>query len=446
MFGKKKKLKEEPGAAATASSDSGETGRSAAGNARRSIFGRKKADSTVSTNAGNNGRAAQSSDSVREPAFSFEASRMSMLEKSERRAWAVAKGMGLVTICLSGAIWIMSPLKQGVPYVYEVDRNTGQTTLLRVANPQSIPRTELMDKYWVTEYIRSRETYDYNTVDAEFRRVREMTMADQFGPYMKQFQGENSLDRVLGPAKMIRIEILSVGIEGDGIARVRFIRRQINTANMAPENESYWTATIGFQYLPNYTNEGDRLLVNPFGFKVTSYRLDQEFTRGGLAVEPSRPTARKLTPKEQYDLPDLPDEGAAESGMRRTGDRDTPANRAGAQAEVSGETFAAPVNAAAESGTNAPAASAQTVPLDVQTSAPTPSATGQSTDGTSANVSSTGTLRVDPADVRPDVRPSAAPGDAAASAGSAGYAGSAKTAAAPAAVNAARAAVHAAVR
>ena len=247
LFGRKKKFKNAPDAGSVP--DAAAT--SAAG----------QASPTVKRKSGT-----QKPAGVREPAFSFEASRISMIEKSERRAWACAKGLGLVSICLAGSICVMSPLKQGVPYVFQVDKYTGQSTLLRVANPESIPRTELMDKYWVTEYVRSRETYDYNTVDAEFRRVREMTMADQFGPYMKQFQGDRSLDRVLGPAKMIRIEILSVGIEGDGIARVRFIRRQINTSNMAPESESYWTATIGFQYLPNYTTEGVRLLVIPFGF------------------------------------------------------------------------------------------------------------------------------------------------------------------------------------
>lgn len=339
LFGKKKKLKHAPDAGSVPDAKE----RSAEAAPQASV---REQESSAKKNAEKSAR-------VREPAFSFEASRIDMIEKSERRAWACAKGLGLVSICLAGSIWVMSPLKQGIPYVFQVDKYTGQSTLLRVANPESIPRTELMDKYWVTEYVRSRETYDYNTVDAEFRRVREMTMADQFGPYMKQFQGEQSLDRVLGPAKMIRIEILSVGIEGDGIARVRFIRRWINTSNMAPESESYWTATIGFQYLPNYTTAGDRLLVNPFGFKVTSYRLDQEFTRGGLRIEPARPVERALTPKEQYDLP--------------------------------------PISESADNGNEA-IEGAVTVPAGVQESAPATSADGAGSDGATAKVPDVGAM------------------------------------------------------
>lgn len=293
----------------------------------------------------------------RPDAFSFEATRITMLEKNERRAWACAKGLGLTTLALGAAIAIMSPLKQGVPYVFEVDKNTGMTELIRVANPRAIPQSELMDKFWVAQYLRSRENYDYNTIDAEFRRVREMTMADAFTPYMRQFQGENSLDRVLGPAKMIRVELLSVGIEGDGIARVRFIRRQINTANMQPESESYWTATIGYDYIPNYTTDGERLLVNPFGFKVKSYRLDQEFTRAGLHVEPERPVAEKLSPKEQFDLP--PEEEEVEPAP-------------------------APVAPAPAQSLPPPVTGSQTIPADVQATAPTATTSGQNADGSVA--------------------------------------------------------------
>ena len=373
MFGFKKKVKKAPGAAPAnlpaetpaevpMQTDGAATAASApAGNSIKTTKANSKKQATV-----------------REPAFSFEASRISMLEKSERRAWACAKGIGIVSICLAGAIWIMSPLKQGVPYVFQVDKYTGQSTLIRVADPQSIPRTELMDKYWVTEYIRSRETYDYNTVDAEFRRVREMTMADQFGPYMKQFQGEQSLDRVLGPAKMIRIEILSVGIEGDGIARVRFIRRRINTANMAPESESYWTATVGFQYMPNYTTAGDRLLINPFGFKVTSYRLDQEFTRGSLALQPEKPVERELTPKEQYDLPPLSDERTNPAPIGTSGENTVSAPLVtDVTAPVTNEAASGLQNPAADSAsmqTGTQTEGAATVPLEVRESAPTPAA------------------------------------------------------------------------
>ena len=46
---------------------------------------------------------------------------------------------------------------------------------------------------------------------------------------------------------------------------------------------------------------------------MTSYRLDQEFTRSGLRIESSRPVEQALSPKAQYDLPPLDAAGAYES-------------------------------------------------------------------------------------------------------------------------------------
>lgn len=226
---------------------------------------------------------------VREDAFSFESSRIELIEKSERRAWACAKGLGLATVCLGTAVAAMMPLKTSVPYVFEVDKNTGQTELIEIADPKRIPHSLLMDKFWLASYLRSRESYDYSVVDMEFNKVRELSMPNVFEPYKRQFAGDKSLDRTLGPAKSIRIELLSVMPEGNGIAQVRFIRRLINNDSMRPETESYWTAKIGYEYIPNYTKDGSRLLINPFGFKVTSYQLDQDFTQAGLRLVPQRP-------------------------------------------------------------------------------------------------------------------------------------------------------------
>ena len=289
---------------------------------------------------------------VRSDAFSFESSRIEMIEKSEARAWACAKGLGLTTVALALAVAAMMPLKTTVPYVFEVDKNTGSTELIEVADPKRIPHSTLMDKYWLSSY------------------VRELSLPNVFEPYKRQFVGENSLDRILGPQKSVRIELLSVMPEGNGIAQVRFIRRMINNGTMRPESESYWTAKIGYEYMPNYTRDGNRLLINPFGFKVTSYQLDQEFTRSGVNIMPQKPVETPLSIKEQYGIPDEPDEKElAEIAAAKA------AAQAAAQARAASE-------AAAMS--NVP-----TVPESAEVFAPTVPASGQSPDGSTAPVMGT---------------------------------------------------------
>ena len=43
-----------------------------------------------------------------------------------------------------------------------------------------------------------------------------------------------------------------------------------------PEGADVWTARIGYEYVPTFKVEEAKRLINPFGFKVTTYRVDQE--------------------------------------------------------------------------------------------------------------------------------------------------------------------------
>lgn len=94
-------------------------------------------------------------------AIGWESSRLSLAEKSEARAWLTAKILGATNIALVAAIVIMMPLKETLPYVIEVDKSTGMSTILSVANAEEIPVSEVMDKYWLSEYVQAREAYDY---------------------------------------------------------------------------------------------------------------------------------------------------------------------------------------------------------------------------------------------------------------------------------------------
>lgn len=67
-------------------------------------------------------------------AIGWESSRLSLAEKSEARAWLTAKILGATNIALVAAIVIMMPLKETLPYVIEVDKSTGMSTILSVAN------------------------------------------------------------------------------------------------------------------------------------------------------------------------------------------------------------------------------------------------------------------------------------------------------------------------
>lgn len=207
----------------------------------------------------------------------WEATRLSMIELAEARAWMCVKILCVTCIALACGIALMMPLKESVPFVIEVDKSTGLSTLLKIANTDEIPVSELMDKYWLKEYVLARESYDYRTLENDYLKTRELSMPNVFEPYASQFGTEkDSLEMQLKDRKRITVELLSVVPNGNGVATVRFLKRLSDTGTGKVEAEDGWTARIGYEYVPTFTVEEAKRLVNPFGFKVTSYRVDQE--------------------------------------------------------------------------------------------------------------------------------------------------------------------------
>lgn len=268
----------------------------------------EKSDETSSLSGESSQSAEPEEDSVAtriKRGRTYEENRIYRTELSEKRAWNCAKGLGLVSVLLAGALIAVMPLKEKVPYVIKVDNNTGLTDIVEIADAKSIPTGELMDKYWLANFIRAREGYDWQTVNSEFKKVRELSVPKVFEVYANQFKGNDNLDKQMGPAYSYKTEISSVQLEPSndetGIARVRFIKKKLNNQRNEVERESYWTATISYQYFPNMKMTEFRRMDNPFGFKVLTYRKDQEFSRAALEADNRKPTdvVKTTTPSER---------------------------------------------------------------------------------------------------------------------------------------------------
>ncbi|MDL2060037.1 type IV secretion system protein [Mesosutterella sp. AGMB02718] len=213
-------------------------------------------------------------------AFTFEAAREDLAAKSEARAWRCAAGLGVLLALEAAALIALLPLKSSVPFVVQVDRSTGESVVLPIANTREIPASEAQDKYWLGQYVLARESYDYRTLENDYIKTRELSTRSVFEPYASQFgQKEGSLEKLYGDSREIRVKLLSVVPNGNGVATVRFSKTLRSTRSGLEEKESRWTATLGYEYHPEFKATEASRLVNPFGFRVTSYRVDEEVGR-----------------------------------------------------------------------------------------------------------------------------------------------------------------------
>jgi type IV secretion system protein VirB8 len=211
----------------------------------------------------------------------WDASRVEASEKSERRAWWVATAAAVLALLSWGTIALMMPLKEKVPYLYRENTATGVVDTITTLADDKVTFDDVRDKYWVTQYLRKREGYDWYTLNDDYNQVEWLSSPQVAADYDLLFKGPSSIDKTNGSQVLTQIDIVSVVPNGHGTATIRFIRRtrRLDQPNLDPQ-VSHWVATLTYEYRnPSKLPEKVRL-VNPFGFQVIAYRIDPESTGG----------------------------------------------------------------------------------------------------------------------------------------------------------------------
>jgi type IV secretion system protein VirB8 len=217
---------------------------------------------------------------LHEEAMDWEASKTLDREKSERRAWAVAISATIMAVLSWLAIVIMMPLKESVPYVIRVDNATGVPDIVTAMDDKKVTGDEVMDKYWLAQYVLARETYDWHTLQQDYEKVGLLSSANAGKAYAELFEGKEALDKRYGANVRATVKVISVVPSGAETGTVRFTKTTKRVDEDGPGTTTSWLATIAFEYRnPSVIKESQRL-VNPFGFQVLSYRVDPEMIGG----------------------------------------------------------------------------------------------------------------------------------------------------------------------
>jgi type IV secretion system protein VirB8 len=214
-------------------------------------------------------------------AIGWEDSIASLQALSEKRAWRIVGILAVCVVAEAAAIAMMMPLKENTPYVWMVDRETGRPDLMTAVDTQKISFSDANDKYWLSQYVQARETYDWYTIQKDYDTVGLLSSTEVGAAYAKLFEGDNAIDKRNGSAIRETVKILSVVPNGKNIGTVRFLKTSQRVADAGSQGTSQvWVATIGYEFKPGTYGRESTKLINPFGFRVTSYRADPELPGG----------------------------------------------------------------------------------------------------------------------------------------------------------------------
>jgi type IV secretory pathway component VirB8 len=228
-------------------------------------------------------------------AVTWESSRIDNALKSERLAWKVAGSSVALSGLLVVAIVTMMPLKESVPYVIRVD-SVGGADIITTLKDRPVGYEEVMDKYWLSKYVKAYESWEYYTAQSDYDFVGLTSSPSVAKHYSLLFTGPQSIEKQYGEKNIVKTQILSVTPAGNGIASVRFEKKIV--ARNAPTPDAVapvtkWVATIGYEYKKISKMKEKERLVNPLGFQVTSYRVDAEMIS---ASPPELPAVEQKSP------------------------------------------------------------------------------------------------------------------------------------------------------
>lgn len=209
-------------------------------------------------------------------AASWNQDRLSAMRSSQRTAWCVALGATFIAVLEAGALILLTPLKTVEPYTLLVDRTTGYVQALKPLDPAKVAPDAALTQSYLVQYVIAREGFDFDTVNASYRKVALMSGGRARSSYLNGIQVSNpdSPLATMPRGATVETRVKSVSPVGPDTAFVRFDTVRTD-ANGTAQPAVQWISVIRYRFSGEPLSLEDRF-VNPLGFQVISYRRDPE--------------------------------------------------------------------------------------------------------------------------------------------------------------------------
>ncbi|EAK1815840.1 type IV secretion system protein [Campylobacter jejuni] len=210
-------------------------------------------------------------------AMDYEASFRYLIDKSNKRAWLIAFVSIFIAIISIVAVVLLTPLKTIEPYVIRVDNTTGMVDILTMLDEKEIKANEALDKYFISTYVKAREGYYYDLLNQDYLLTQLMSSEKVANEYRALYEGDNARDQILKNSNEVSVQILSIVLGESNGVKTATVRAIITTKNLTSKGTTQATKviTLSYDYILAKASEENRFL-NPLGFKVLTYRIDDE--------------------------------------------------------------------------------------------------------------------------------------------------------------------------
>jgi type IV secretion system protein VirB8 len=211
----------------------------------------------------------------------LQAERVLLGRSALKAAWIIG-GSG-VAVGLAGMVCAATlfPLKTHTTDYFIVDQSTGYTGPSVGAKDAPTLFNEQTIQFWLRAYVELRENYVYETDDVAFHRVTIMSTPEEQMRYKVMHDNAMAPSRALRDKGYVRVDHFQIYKIGDGRQQtkeyvIKFDRWQMRSGQPVPIKPDAYTATVHFQFHPEFPMSLPDRQQNSAGLQVVAYQVDAD--------------------------------------------------------------------------------------------------------------------------------------------------------------------------
>ena len=196
----------------------------------------------------------------------------------QRKALTIFIMLMLCALCLlTFVIFSISQDKTMEPFVIEISKKTGIPTVVDSVSLQKYSADRKLAEYFLYTYIKAREAsnaYDY--VRNFYVIVKLFSTSTVFGEFSGQVLRRSNPDsplNILPNVSNVSLKIRSIQYLDMNHVQVRFTVEMEQNNGTVVKNK---IVNISYQYIEEELTNEERY-INPLGFRITSYKVNDEF-------------------------------------------------------------------------------------------------------------------------------------------------------------------------
>jgi type IV secretion system protein VirB8 len=159
------------------------------------------------------------------------------------------------------------------PFVIEIEQKTGVPTVVEPLTAKAYSGQDAIKRYFVWKYIKTREEYTFATYSRAFKEVSYMSSPEVYSDYRRFFNSGNpqSPYNLLADTSIRTVELKSIIFQDEKTAQVRL--KMLVTGSQVSQSDKIVYIEFAFE---NLEMNDEQRFVNPLGFLVKNYRIEDE--------------------------------------------------------------------------------------------------------------------------------------------------------------------------